>query len=100
MDVYHDYTLVCGTSEGDATSDDGRQVWFCFVTDLDDPSEWKLGISESPETDILSGLVAGTFGAFYREGKFDTPKTELEIMKFIERHLSGYFQENGTTTKG
>jgi hypothetical protein len=93
MQVYHDYTLIRGTSEGDATSDDGRQAWFCLVTDQETPAHWRLGISEFPDTDILGEIVSGTFKEFYREGHFNSPQTELDIMKFIEAYLEEYFQQ-------
>lgn len=91
MNVYHDYTLVSGTSEGDATSDDGRRAWFCFVTDLEDPSRWQLGVSDSSDTDILGGIANRSFNEFYREGQFKIPQTELDIMKFIEKQLGDYY---------
>jgi len=93
MDVYHDYTLVRGTSEGDATSDGGCRAWFCLVTDLADGSDWKLGISASPDTDILGGIVEGDFEEFFRQGRFDSPQAEMDIIKFIEAQVADYFAE-------
>ena len=96
MNIFFDYTLTCGTSEGRAVLQNGDDIWYCLHCNPHDPRLWQFGIANSPRTDILSEMQSKHSDLCYCEsGVFASEMSEQALNKFIEMQLEAFSKLRG-----
>ena len=74
----------------DAKLDDGTNVWYCLLCGPQASLQWKPGIAESPNIDILTEMLGTQGNLAFQEGTFPSEMSEIALNDFIEQRLDAY----------